>query len=136
MKSWTMREESISDVVLESLASLELPAVLEEVAAHALSAPGRATVLSAAPEDDMDRVKFHLSLVTEFREVVEIQGTLGLADLVPMEGIMGRLDSPSAVLDSEEILVVADLLATVGRSDRLLALEERFELLGRGIGRY
>ena len=43
MKSWTMREESISDVVSESLASLELPAVLEEVAAHALSAPGRAT---------------------------------------------------------------------------------------------
>jgi DNA mismatch repair protein MutS2 len=130
MKSWTMREELISDVVLESLASLELPAVLEEVAAHALSSPGRVTVISAAPEADLDRVKFNLSVVTEFREVVGIHGTLGLAGLVPMEGTMGRLDSPSAVLDSEEILVVADLLATVGQvQNSLLALEERFELL-------
>ena len=39
----------------------------------------------------MDRVKFHLSVVTEFREVVEIHGTLGLAGLVPMEGIMGQV---------------------------------------------
>ncbi|MGO9570752.1 MAG: endonuclease MutS2 [Desulfomonilaceae bacterium] len=130
MKSWTMREELISDVVSESLASLELPAVLEEVAAHALSAPGRAAVLSAAPESDIDRVKFQLGVVTEFREMIGLHGTLGLADLVPMEGIMERLNSPSAVLDSEEILVVAGLLATVGHvQQRLQALADRFVLL-------
>ncbi len=130
MKSVTMREESISDVVSESLASLELPAVLEEVAAHALSAPGRAAVLSAVPEADTARVTFQLKVVTEFKELIGLYGTLGLADLVPMEGIMDRLDRPSAVLDSEEILVVADLLATAAHvQGRLLALEERFELL-------
>jgi DNA mismatch repair protein MutS2 len=130
MKSVTIREELISNVISESLASLELPAVLEEVAAHALSAPGRAAVLSTVPEAEADRVIFQLSAVTEFKEVIGLYGTLGLAGLVPMEGIMGSLDRPSTVLDSEEILVVADLVATAGQvQDRLLALEERFELL-------
>ncbi len=130
MKSWTQREELISDVVAESLASLELTAVLEEVASHTLSAPGRAAVLSSVPEAVTDRVKFQLSVVTEFREMIGLHGTLGLAGLMPMEGIMGTLDSPSAVLDSEEILVVADLLATAGHvQNHLLALDERFELL-------
>jgi DNA mismatch repair protein MutS2 len=81
-------------------------------------------------ENNTDRVKFQLNVVTEFREVVGLDGTLGLAGLVPMEEIMGRLESPSAVLDSEEILVVADLLATAGHvQGRLLGLDERFQLL-------
>ena len=50
MKSWTQREELISDVVAESLASLELTAVLEEVASHTLSAPGRAAVFLLCPK--------------------------------------------------------------------------------------
>jgi DNA mismatch repair protein MutS2 len=130
MKSVAMCDELISDVISESLASLELPAVLEEVAAHTLSAPGRAAVLSAVPEADVDLVTWQLSAVAEFKELIGLYGTLGLAGLVPMEGIMGRLDSLSTVLDSEEILVVADLLATAGHvQDRLLALEDRFELL-------
>ncbi len=125
-----MSDESVLDLVSEGLISLELPAVLEEIAAHALSQPGRAAVLSTSPERDAERVKFSLNVVTELREIVGLQGPLGLASLVPMDGIMARLDNPAAVLDVEEVLSVSDLLATARHvQSRLLALEDRFKLL-------
>ncbi len=125
-----MSDESVFDVVSESLISLELPAVLDEIAIHALSQPGKAAVLSSFPEHEADRVKFSLDVVTELREMVSLDGPLGLASLLPMEGIMARLDNPAAVLDAEEILSTADLLATARHvQNRLLRLEERFELL-------
>ncbi len=49
-----------------------------------------------------------------------------------MEGVRSRLESSAAILDSEEILAVADLLDLCVRvRDRLEDLEEIFDLLHR-----
>jgi DNA mismatch repair protein MutS2 len=128
---------SLQTLIEESLETLELPGVLQEVAAHAYSAPGKAEVLAAVPESDPDRISSNLDVVTELRDLEGISGPLGFGDLAPMEGILSRLDNPAAILDAEEILAVKDLLeiAQIVR-DRLLRLEERFEHLRRVAGEF
>lgn len=123
-------EDSRTDVVAESFAALELGSLLEEVAAHALSAPGRDQVLEAVPGTEAAHIVAELALVAELKELVALDGPLGLGSLVPMEGLLSRLVNPAVVLDAEEILVVADLLA-VGDvvQDRLQRLGQRFKLL-------
>jgi DNA mismatch repair protein MutS2 len=125
-----MQHEDLSDVIAESIASLELPGVLEEVAAHALSTPGKEEVLGLQPEESLGLVREHLELVTQFKEITGTHGALGLGGLIPMEGVFDKLQNPSAVLDSEEILAVADTLAIGATTrDRLESLDDRFELL-------
>ena len=123
-------DESFLDVIAQSPDALELAGVLEEVAAHALSLPGKEEVLSALPEQDIDLVRENLDLVSELKEMIGLHGPMGLAGLTPMEGVRSRLENPGAILDSEEILAIADLLDLAGAvRDRLEDLEDFFELL-------
>ena len=131
MIDYTMHiADELSDVSTESLESLELAGVLEEVASHALSLPGKQEILATIPESDLGRINTNLKLVSELKELIGIQGRLELAGLIPMEGVISRLKSSATILDSEEILVVADLLdLAVRMRDRLEDLEEIFDLL-------
>jgi len=125
-----MRSETLSDIVFDSMTFLELPAVLEELEAHALSEPGRRKVLSIQPEDDLHLVKASLDLVCDLQEMVRLHGPLGLGQLVPMEGLFRRLESPSSILDSEEILAVGDLLAITDTTrSKVEDLGDRFRRL-------
>ena len=125
-------DEPFSDVIAQSQDALELAGVLEEVASYALSTPGREEVLAAQPEEDIDLVRGNLKLVSELKEMIGLHGPLGLAGLAPMEGVQGRLENLGAILDSEEILAIADLLDLAGAvRDRLENLEGFFELLPR-----
>ncbi len=122
-----MIDESFSEIVTESWNALELPAVLEEVAGHALSAPGSEKVLAAVPEEDAERVREQLALVGELLEITGVRGPLGLAALVPMEALLAKLDNASTILDAEEILAVADLVSICDTvHGRLEGLEDRF----------
>ncbi len=124
--------DEFSDVASESLESLELAGVLEEVALHALSLPGKREVLQAIPESDLNLIHRNLGLVAELKEMVGLRGRLELAGLIPMEGIGSRLESSGAILDSEEILAIADLLDLCVRvRDRLQDVEPIFDLLHR-----
>jgi len=125
-----MLMESLTEIVSDSLNALELPGVLHELATHALSIPGRAEVLAAMPEDDLRVIRRHLDLVSELKEIVGLHGPLGLGGLIPMEGILPRLDNAATILDPEEILAIGDLIATAGLvRDRLTGLDGRFRLL-------
>lgn len=118
------------DIVTESLTALELPAILEEVAAYAYSVPGRNCVLGAEPEASWDGVQASLNLVRELREMIGRAGPQGFGDLVPLEGVLESLGNPSTVLDAEEILAVRDLLA-LGNTvkNRFEQLDNEYDLL-------
>ncbi len=121
---------SITDVETESLEALELPAVLEEVALHALSVPGRQEVLATRPERNPAVIQVRLALAAELKEFVGLHGSLELGGLAPMEGLLTRLENQSTILDSEEILAVADLAALSHRIwSRLGNLDDFFRLL-------
>ncbi len=123
-------DESLPDIISESLSVLELPGVLEEVAGYAASAAGSEAVLASAPLDDLLLIGTQLRLVSQLKEMIGLYGVLGLGDLVPMEGILGQLQNAATVLDAEEILAVADVLSISDLvQERLEGLEERFDLL-------
>ncbi len=129
-----MPGESDINLFGDSLELLELPSILEETAAHAYSAPGRVKVLDSAPLTEMAEIQAQLQLVCQLKEVASIGGPLGLGDLLPMEGTFEKLNNPISVLESEEILAVADLLSIVtGVRDRIERLEQRLNLV-RDIG--
>ena len=119
-----MSDEILSDTVVESWRFLELPAVLEEVAAYTYSFPGRERVLSAGPESSIDAIQDSLNLVREVREFIVRGGPQGFGDLVPLEGVLSRLENPATILDADEILAVRDVLA-LGST-----VKNRFEGLG------
>ncbi|MFH1117808.1 MAG: Smr/MutS family protein [Pseudomonadota bacterium] len=124
-----------SDIALESLRSLELPAVLEEAAAHAFSLPGRLAVLGAMPETDLERIRASLDLVQELVELAATGRSMGFADLVPMEGVFASVGHPAGILDAEEILAVGDILALAeATGNRVRKLDERFKLLRHHAG--
>jgi len=131
-----MNSDSFSDIVTESTRALELPAVLEEVAVHAFSVPGRLEVLSATPETSIDGIQAALDLVKELQEVIGVDRPLGLGDLVPLEGVFSRLEHSASILDAEEILAVRDVLA-LGEitGNRVEKLNERYGLLRYHAGR-
>ncbi|MEW6113351.1 MAG: endonuclease MutS2 [Thermodesulfobacteriota bacterium] len=123
----TRIEEFREDIVADSLVALELPGVLEEVAQHAASEPGRAAVLESEPAADLATVRAQLALVAELKEIVGLHGPVGLGDLLPMEGILATVANPATILDVEEILAVRDLAALSHLAmDRLSRLEERY----------
>jgi DNA mismatch repair protein MutS2 len=125
-----MDNPSLTQVLNESVALLELPAVLEEAARHAVSVSGREHVLSTAPEDDPEVIERLLRLVMELKEMVGLHGPLGLHEMVPMSATLSRVLNPATVLDAEELLAVGDLVSRACVvKERLEALDGRFEVL-------
>lgn len=125
-----MYDDSLHDVISESTAALEIPGILEEVAAYAMSTPGKDAVLSAEPQEDLETVRFYLDFVSELKELISIDGEFRFPGLIPMDRLLARLDNPSVILDSEEILAISDLLYTIDMTlRRLRSLEDRYPLL-------
>lgn len=128
----TMANEPLDRLLTESMRDLELPAVLEEAAAFALSHPGREHVLASMPASDEQTILAGLELVSRLMELIGLEGTLGLSNLIPMEGMLSKISNPAAVLEAEEILAVGDMLAACKTiQERLEALGDRFEPLKR-----
>jgi len=125
-----MQNELPSDILNESLHSLELPAVLEEVSAHAATLPGKEKVLSSRPGADLELIRTQLRLVGEIEGLAGLDGSLAFGGIVPMETVFFRLDRPSTILEPEEIFVVADLVsASAAILERIEKLDQRFVLL-------
>jgi len=131
-----MQDKFSLDILGESLTALELPGVLEEVAAHAQSGPGRERVILTRPAEDLDSIRSGLDLVAEFKDLIGVEGPLGLGDLVPMEGLVSRLENPAIILEAEDVLAVKDVLeiSAIVR-DRVERLADRFPRLKEEAGR-
>ncbi|MEW6350547.1 MAG: endonuclease MutS2 [Thermodesulfobacteriota bacterium] len=98
------------DLVSSSYRALELAAVLDVLAGYALSVPGKEAVLHSRPGTDLREVRTCLETVGELREYISLEGPFGLADLLPMTGLLERLANPAVIFDVQEILAVRDML--------------------------
>ncbi len=115
------------DVIEASYQALELHSVLEELARHAQTAPGKSNILDTYPEMDIEQIERNLDLVVEFVEFCKIYEPLGLGALISFEGLFTSLDSPTTVLDVEELLAIRDFADNSDRvKKRLNRLEDRF----------
>jgi len=81
----------MSDVVNDSMMALELPSVLEEVAAHARSVSGRLLVLKSFPQTDLSIVERDLKLALEMKEILKLYGEFNFSGLAPLEGVFQKL---------------------------------------------
>ncbi len=115
------RRSEDPDLVTTSYKALELPAVLELVADHAQSLPGKEAVLTTRPETDLARVRERLETVVELREHISLGGMFGLADLLPLPGLLQRLANPAVIFEAQEILAVRDMLWIASAVRRRLA---------------
>jgi DNA mismatch repair protein MutS2 len=120
----------LDQILEESIIALELPAVLEELAAHAFSIPGKDHILASRPETDLDVIIGRLRFVAQLREAVSLNGNLGFSGLVPFERLFDKLANRSTILDAEELLITSDLLSlSESAKNKLLGLSERYDLL-------
>ncbi|MGC8658593.1 MAG: endonuclease MutS2 [Desulfomonilaceae bacterium] len=125
----------MSDVINECATALELPVVLQEVAGHARSVPGKLAILKTHPEADPSIVTRNLNLAMEFKEVLKLHGEFNLGGVAPLGGIFDRLAGSSYVLGPEEVLGIRDLLDVVSSVKRKLEdLDDRFVILKQYIG--
>lgn len=126
----------MSDVINDCTTALELPVVLQEVAGHARSVPGKLAILEAFPEIDQSIVTKNLYLTVEMREFLKLHGEFNLSGLAPLGGIFDSLAGLNYVLDPEEVLGIREMLEIVSSVKRKLEdLDDRFGILKQYIGR-
>ncbi len=127
----------INDVIEASHLALELPSVLEELALHAQTLPGKANILDTDPSTDISHIQSDLELVAQFFEFIMIHERLGFWGLINLEGLFDNLEIPSTLLEVEELLAVKDFSENSDSiKKRLYRIEDRFyrlKFLGAGL---
>lgn len=93
------------------LVTLELPRVLEAVAAHARSAAGRETVRARRPLTDPAEISRRLDLLDELVAATRETGPLPCADVTRLGPVLREAAPAGAVLEPSSLVAVRDLLA-------------------------
>ena len=85
---------------------LEFPAVLEEIASHSMTAPGRARVLALRPLSGFPELEDAFAEFLEMNEAVKAGGTLPLGLVSDIAPLFKRLSTAGAYLLPEDLLMV------------------------------
>lgn len=121
---------SHDDVVEASYLSLELPSVLDELARHAQTGPGKTDVLNTRPVTDIQEIESRLELVAQFVEFTKLYEPIAFYALINFDGLFESLESPATVLEVDELLAVKDFAQNSNAiKKRLSRIEDRFHRL-------
>lgn len=113
-----MSEKTENIVIKESLAELEFPLVLQQIAHYCISEPGKEIIINSHPTEDIHWLREEHTLVEELRLIAirnEVLPIEGLQDIRPM---LNKSLIQGAFLSANELLTVHDTI----RSSRLLKL--------------
>ena len=95
----------------KSLKTLELPAVLELLAAEAISAEAKQAAASLRPSDELHEVRYRLNETTAARDMMTLRGSPSFSGIRDVRGSVKRADR-GGMLNTSELLDVAALLRT------------------------
>ena len=101
----------MTDLMEKSLQTLEFPAVLELLAAQAVSDETRERVRSIRPSTDRGEVNLLLQETTAARKMMDIHGAPALSNLRPVAASLQRAHL-GGVLNTRELLQIASVLRT------------------------
>ena len=101
----------MTDLMEKSLQTLEFPAVLELLAAQAVSDETRERVRSIRPSTDRGQVNLLLQETTAARKMMDIHGAPALSNLHPVAASLQRAHL-GGVLNTRELLQIASVLRT------------------------
>ncbi|NBI65426.1 endonuclease MutS2 [Pseudoflavonifractor sp. 60] len=99
----------MSDLFEKSMATLELPRVLELLSGCAVTEEGRERALALRPMDDMDDVKRAQAETTAAVKLLVLRGTPGFAGIKPVAASLQRADMGGS-LNTRELLEIAAVL--------------------------
>ena len=101
----------MTDLMEKSLQTLEFPAVLELLAAQAVSDETKERVRSIRPSTDRGEVNLLLQETTAARKMMDIHGAPALSNLHPVAASLQRAHL-GGVLNTRELLQIASVLRT------------------------
>ena len=101
----------MTDLMEKSLQTLEFPAVLELLAAQAVSDETKERVRSIRPSIDRGQVNLLLQETTAARKMMDIHGAPALSNLRPVAASLQRAHL-GGVLNTRELLQIASVLRT------------------------
>ena len=101
----------MTDLMEKSLQTLEFPAVLELLAAQAVSDETRERVRNIRPSTDRGEVNLLLQETTAARKMMDIHGAPALSNLRPVAASLQRAHL-GGVLNTRELLQIASVLRT------------------------
>ncbi len=96
----------------KSLKTLELPAVLNMLAAEAVSEDAKAAALALTPGDDIHEVRYRLSETTAARNMMTLKGSPSFSGVKDIRSAIRRADM-GGMLNTSELLDIAALLRGV-----------------------
>ena len=97
----------------DSLRVLEFKKVLLLAARHAITAPGRETVLSLGPIADQEEIRDRIELVSEYRRMFSQGISPGIEHFDDLGGIFRKVAPPEAVLEPLELRALLPLFRSV-----------------------
>ena len=97
------------DLFEKSLHTLELPAVLELLAAEAVSAPAKEKVRALRPSTDRFEVKSRLGETTAARTMMVTKGSPGFSGVKDVRSSLARADI-GGMLNTRELMDIAGVL--------------------------
>ena len=101
----------MTDLMEKSIQTLEFPAVLELLAAQAVSDETKERVRSIRPSTDRGQVNLLLQETTAARKMMDIHGAPALSNLRPVAASLQRAHL-GGVLNTRELLQIASVLRT------------------------
>ena len=120
----------------KSLTTVELPAILEMLAAEAVSGEAKAAALALKPAEDIHEVRFRLSETTAAKSMMTLKGSPSFSGIRDIRSAIRRADI-GGMLNTAELLDIAALLrgasnaATYASGDRTerTAIDHLFDAL-------
>ena len=100
----------MSDLFEKSMETLELPRVLELLAAQAVTQEGNERALALRPETDPDEVRRRLQETTAAVDMMVLKGSPSFSGVKPVAGNLQRADMGGS-LNTRELLDIAGVLA-------------------------
>ena len=114
----------MSDLFEKSMATLELPRVLELLSQCAVTDEGRERALELRPMDDMDDVRRAQAETTAAVKLLVLRGTPGFAGIKPVAASLQRADMGGS-LNTRELLEIAAVLRAARTASDYGAGEEK-----------
>ena len=105
----------MSELFEKSIRTLELPAVLEKLAAKAVSQAAKDRCLKLTPSTDAEEVLRLLDQTDAARNLIGLRGSPSFSGVKPVAEALDRADRGGA-LNTRELLTIADLLTAARRA--------------------
>ena len=113
----------MTDLFEKSIQTLELPKVLEKLAAEAVTAEGKERSRALRPMTDADDVRRALAETTAALNMLALRGSPSLSGVKPVGEALDRADRGGS-LNTRELLTIADLLTAARRAKEYFSGDE------------